>query len=125
MMGLASSIGGGGLAQCKQEKREGLPSLISPYCQINNILFEYLVLAYMCICLTTIGTYRICDSSRDVVSASSLWVLLGVYVGVAVIGFNSEIFLAIVTSDVDYLCHNTLLFNVRRRRTRATAISGR
>ena len=83
-----------------------LPSLVSLYCEVNDIPLVYLVLAHLRIRLTTVRTYRICDGSRDVISAPVLWVLLGVYVSVAVVGFDDEIFLALVTGDVDCLCHS-------------------
>ena len=107
MMGLTSSIGGGGVRTMyiSNRKREVLPSPISLYCQVNNIPLVYFVLAYLRIRLATVGTYCICDSSRDVISAPVLWVLLGVYIGVTVVGFCGEIFLALETLDVDYLCH--------------------
>ena len=87
-------------------KREVLPSLVSLYCQINDVPLVYLVLAHLRVRLTAIRTNRICDGSGDVISAPVLWVLLGVYVSVAVIGFDDEIFLALVTGDVDCLCHS-------------------
>ena len=68
-------------------------------------MLVYLVLTYLRIRLSAVGTYRICDGSRHVMSAPILWVLLGVDVGVAVIGFSNEAVLAIETLYLDYLCH--------------------
>ena len=82
-----------------------LPSLISPNGEVYYIMLVYLVLAYLCICLPAVRAYCICDSSRHVISASVLWVLLGVYVSIAVVGFSGELLFAVETLYLDYLCH--------------------
>ena len=87
-------------------KREVLPSLVSPNSEVDYVVLVDFVLAYLRIRLSAIRTYCLCDGSRDVISTPILWVLLGVYVGVAEVGFCGELFLALETLYLDYLAHS-------------------
>ena len=87
-------------------------------------MFIYRALAYLRVRLTTMGTDCVCNSSRGVISASVLWVLLGVDVSIAEVGFSGELLFALETLYMDYFCHYySSCINARRRHTRATAIS--
>ena len=109
MKGLAYVKDLEGFAQCTyirtKEKREVLPSLVSPDGEVNYIVLVYLVLAYLRVRLSAVGTYCVRNSSCDKIPTPILWVFLYINVSVAVVGFSGELLFTVETLYLDYLCH--------------------
>ena len=127
MMRLAFSNGETGLAQCKQvgtkEKREVLPSLVSPNGEVDYVTLIDITLTNRSIRLSAVRTYCFHKDAGNVIVSPYHGVATGGDVSVVEVGFGDELLLAPFALYLDYLAHHSSSLNEHPHHTDATAIN--